>query len=512
MTQTSDNNKRIAKNTLFLYFRSLIIMAISIFTSRIVLQTLGISDYGIYNVVGGFVGMFSILSSSLVNASQRFISYEMGKQVPQLSRVFCGTVSVHLILVVALLILFESVGLWFLNTHLNISPDRIVAANWVYQCSVLTFCVNLISVPYNATIIAHEKMSAFAYIGIYEVLAKLGIVYFLWLTDKDKLIIYAILLVIVSLSLRFIYGYYCKKQFEECNFKFKFDKIFIKSLLGFTGWNFIGSVAGILVTQGVNVLINLFFGVALNAARGIAEQVNNAINQFITNFMTAMNPQITKSCAAKDYEYMNKLMIRGAKYSTLLFVFLSLPIFMETDFVLGLWLVEVPPYAPLFLRLAIIYSTFQSLSNTLYIGMLATGRIKKYQIMMGSIYIMSFILCFIFFKIGLGPEWGYISTILALFVGMFVRLYLLRSMISGFSIFSFIKGAIFKVIIVIFFTLLIICTLNHLLTCNEILKSIIIMALALLLVPVFTYTFSLSESEKAMLKKQCVSIKAKVFS
>ena len=254
------NTKNIARNTLFLYIRSIVVMAVGIYTSRVVLKTLGVEDYGVYNVIGGFVSMFSILSASLVNASQRFISFEMGKDYPQMNRIFSGTISIHLLLALIVLVLFESFGLWFLNTQLNICEDRMYAANWVFQCSVLTFCINLISVPYNASIIAHERMNVFAYISIYEAFAKLGIVYLLNVTGYDKLIVYAILMLTIAISLRFLYGYYCSRHFEECKFHFVFDKPLFKEMMGFIGWSFFGSTAGILSTQGISILINIYFG------------------------------------------------------------------------------------------------------------------------------------------------------------------------------------------------------------------------------------------------------------
>ena len=504
------NTKRIAKNTVYLYFRSIVVMLIGIYTSRVVLQILGVDDYGVYNVIGGFVAMFSILSASLVNASQRFISFEMGKENPQMSRLFCGTVSIHLFLALVVLVVFETFGIWFLNNQLNIAPDRLFAANWVFQCSVLTFCINLISVPYNASIIAHERMSVFAYISIYEAVAKLGIVFLLNVIGFDKLIVYAILMLSIAVSLRLIYGFYCSRHFEECKYHFVIDKALIKDVMGFTGWNFIGSAASILTTQGINILINLFFGVVLNAARGLAEQINQAINTFVNNFMTAMNPQITKSYAAGDYEYMNKLMARGAKYAALLFWFIALTFFVEADVILQIWLVEVPQYAAIFLRLTILCSVFQALSNTLYIGMLATGNIKKYQIVMGSIYISSFILCYVLFKIGLGPEFGYISTLTALFIALFVRMFLIREIISEFSIKTFFNQAILKSFAVIMLSTGIVYLIKHfVLFSNRYLELGIVLALSMFCVTVVTLLIALSKSEKEMLRSQIVKINNK---
>lgn len=497
------NTKRIAKNTVFLYFRSIVVMLIGIYTSRVVLQTLGVDDYGVYNVIGGFVAMFSLLSASLVNASQRFISFEMGKEKPQMSRLFCGTVSIHLLLALVVLVVFETLGIWFLNTQLNIAEDRMYAANWVFQCSVLTFCINLISVPYNASIIAHERMGVFAYISIYEATAKLGIVFLLSVIGFDKLIVYAILMLLIAISLRLVYGIYCSQHFEECKFHFVIDKPLFKEMLGFTGWNFIGSAAGILTSQGINILINLFFGVALNAARGLAEQVNHAINTFVTNFMTAMNPQITKSYAAGDFDYMNKLMARGAKYATLLYWFIALTFFIETEPILNIWLVEVPPFTPVFLRLTIIFSIFQSLSNTLYIGMLATGEIKKYQIVMGSIFIGSVVLCYILFKFGVGPEYGYYSTILAALIALFVRLKLLKDMIPTFSAKLFLKETVARsFIIIVLSTITVVLFKNLLPLTNKYLELVISLLLSMSSVTLFGFLFALDKTERIVIYNQ----------
>lgn len=493
------NTKNIVKNTLFLYIRSIVVMAVGIYTSRVVLQALGVEDYGVYNVIGGFVAMFSILSASLVNASQRFISFEMGKDNPQMNRIFSGTISIHLLLALIVLFLFESFGLWFLNTQLNIDADRMYAANWVFQCSVLTFCTNLISVPYNASIIAHERMNVFAYMSIYEAFAKLGIVYLLYVTGYDKLIVYAILMLAIAVSLRLLYGFYCARHFEECKFHFVIDKPLFKEMMGFIGWNFFGSTAGILSTQGINILINLFFGVALNAARGLADQVNNAINTFVNNFMTAMNPQITKSYAAADYEYMNMLIIRGSKYAGLLYWCISLVFFIEIEYILSIWLVEVPPYSGTFIRLVIIYSLFLALSNPLYVGMLASGRIKKYQIIMGSLGFSAFILCFIAFKVGLGPEWSYISLIIISFIQVGVRLKLFKEIIPGFSPRQYLQNAILKVAVVVLASTVIQVIVLRVVSLSGFMQFMVSLCVALISLPLLVYSVALDTKERSII-------------
>jgi len=504
-TYTS-RNKRIAINTLFLYIRSIVVMAVSIYTSRVVLHALGIDDYGINNVVGGFVGMFAVLSSAMVHSSQRFISYEMGKDNPQLKKVFCVTLSIHFLLVIALIIVFETFGLWFLNNYLNISPDRMRAANWVFQFSIVTFCLGILNTPFNASIISHEKMSAFAYISIFEAFAKLGIVYLLYVSSADKLILYSFLLMMVSATLLCIYIIYCRKHFEECKYQFMYDKSLFKSLLSFSGWNFLGSTAGILVTQGVNILTNIFFGVALNAARGIVEQANSAMNQFVSNFTTALNPQITQSHAAKDYGRMNMLMMRGSKYSALLFWCMGVILFMQPDFVLDLWLVEVPPYAPTFLRLAIIYSCFQALSNPLYIGMLATGNIKKYQIVMSLLYVSSFIACYILFSLGFGPEYGYITTISAIVFAVFVRSFLLQKMIPGFTVREYLKTVLFKFAPTFFISIIADMFIVHFLELRPWIEFICVLFVSLLSIIISSYFISFDQRERQMVKSYILKI------
>ena len=285
MSESSSNNKRIAKNTLLLYFRTFLLMAITLYTSRVVLATLGVDDYGIYNVVGGFVAMFSVISGALSSAISRFITFELGHgDKDKLSRIFSTSVNIQILLGILILILGETVGIWFLNNRMNIPIERMTAANWVLQCSLISFTINLISVPYNAAIIAHEKMKAFAYVSILEAVLKLAIVYLLLVSDTDKLILYAILHVFVALSIRLVYGIYCNRNFSECRYHLVYDKSLLKEMSGFAGWNFLTNGAYILNTQGVNLLINIFFGVAINAARGIVAQIDSAIMQFVNSF------------------------------------------------------------------------------------------------------------------------------------------------------------------------------------------------------------------------------------
>lgn len=448
MTDTSHNNKKIAKNTLLLYIRTLLIMLITLYTSRIVLNTLGISDYGIYNVVGGVIAMFSVISSSLSSSISRFITYELGHgNTDKLKRIFTTSVNIQIGISFIVFLLAEIIGVWFLNSKMNIPAERLIAANWVLQCALISFIINLISVPYNACIIAHEKMSAFAYISILEALLKLIIVYVLLISPYDKLITYAVLLVTVSLIIRIIYSWYCKRNFSESHYTFVYDRSLIKEMTGFAGWSFFGNTAYMLNIQGVDMLINVFFGVTLNAARGIATQVQNAVMQFVNNFTVAVNPQITKSYASGDTIYMNKLVCRGARFSYFLLFIFVVPIVCEADYILHLWLKTVPEYAPIFLRLTLFGSLMMSLGNSILTAISATGNIKKYQFWVTLIGCLVFPLTWIAFKLGLPPETAYIIFIFIYFLLIFIRIYIAKS-IMGFPIRLYISDVMFRVILV----------------------------------------------------------------
>ena len=430
MSDQSANNKRIAKNTFLLYFRTFLLMAITLYTSRIVLATLGVEDYGIYNVVGGFVAMFTVISGALSSSISRFITFELGHgDKTNLNRIFSTSVNIQIGIGFLILILGETVGLWFLNTQMNIPTERIGAANWVLQCSLVSFIINLISVPYNAAIIAHEKMKAFAYVSILEAILKLAIVYLLLFSDIDKLILYSILHVIVALFIRLIYGIYCNRNFLECHYHFIYDKPLFKEMTGFAGWSFLTHGASILNTQGINILINLFFGVAINAARGIATQVDAAIMQFVNNFTTAINPQIIKSYAIGDEESMFKLICRGAKFSYFLLLLFAIPFIFETEIILSLWLKEVPPYTSTFFRLSVLASMMSILGNTQWTACQATGRIRTYALIITPLGCLVFPLTWILYQLGFPVESTYFVFIAIYLVLNIVRLFLMKKMI-----------------------------------------------------------------------------------
>lgn len=438
--------KRIAKNTLLLYVRMLATMCVGLFTSRVILKTLGVIDFGIYNVVGGFVAMFSLISSPLSSATSRFITIELGKgNINRLKAVFTTSINTQIIFIIICIIIAELFGIWFLNEKMVIPNERLYAANWVFQLSLLSLAIEMLSVPYNACIIAHERMSAFAYISIYEVIIKLLIAWLILISPIDKLIFYATLMCLVSLSIRGIYGYYCQKKFVECKYSFAWDKDLLKQMFGFAGWNIIGISSGMLREQGGNLLVNLFAGPTVNAAKAIASQVNGAVYRFSSNFMMAVNPQITKSYAVNDHEYMMKLVYQSARLSCYMLFFLSLPIMTNIQYILEIWLGIVPAHTAEFVNLVLVLTICESLSNPLITVMLATGKIRNYQIVVGGLNLLNLPLSYMLLKLGCIPETILIVAILLSLVCLLARLLMLKNMIS-LSPKTFLKKVIFPVI------------------------------------------------------------------
>lgn len=506
--QTSDNNKRIAKNTLLLYFRMLFMMVVSLYTSRVILNALGVEDFGIYNVVGGVVAMFSVISGSLSAAISRFITYELGKgDQSKLNKIFSASVTIQLLLSLIIVALIESVGVWFLNAKMTIPAERMTAANWVLQFSIVTFVIGLISVPYNAAIIAHEKMSAFAYISILEAVCKLAIAFLIMISPMDKLLFYAILMCVVSLIVRFTYGHYCKKHFTECTYHFHWDKDILKKMFGFAGWNFIGASSAVLRDQGGNIVINLFYGPSVNAARGIASQVNSAVMGFVTNFMTALNPQITKSYASGDREYMMTLVYQGSRLSFYMLLLLSLPILVNTHYILVIWLKLVPEHAVLFVQLILIFAMSESISNPLITAMLATGKIRNYQIVVGGLQMLNLPISYICLRLGAMPESVLIVAIVISQCCLAARLYMLRGLI-GLSSIMYLKKVYYNVVMVTVVSVILPSLLAH--SMSESFISFVFLSLAAIASAASTEFFiGCNKKERAFIVNKVRSVKTK---
>lgn len=452
---SSADNRRIAKNTLLLYFRMLLLMLISLYTSRVILNALGVEDYGIYNVVGGVVTMFSVLSGSLSAAISRFITFELGKGDEQvLKKVFSSAVTIQLLLSVIIIIFAETIGLWFINNKMVIPDERMQAANWCYQFSIVTFAINLVSVPYNATIIAHERMSAFAYISILEAIGKLSVAWCIVFNPIDRLIFFAAMVAVIAWLIRMVYVFYCKRHFAECTYHFVYDRDLLKRMFAFAGWNFIGASAAVLRTQGVNIVLNLFFGPTVNAARAISVKINTVVTGFVQNFMTALNPQITKSYAVGDKDYMFKLIFQGARFSYYILLLLSLPIIFNTHYILVVWLKLVPEHTDLFVQLILVFAISECLSHPLITAMLATGKIRNYQIVVGGLQLLNLPIAYLCLYLGAIPESVVVVAIVLSQLCLLVRLIMLRGMI-GLPVRRFMTIVYFNVLKVTLFAIIV---------------------------------------------------------
>lgn len=450
MADHAANNRRIAKNTLMLYMRMLFGMLVSLYTSRVLLNALGVEDYGIYGAVGGFVAMFSLISSALTSSVSRFLTFELGTgNKERLSRVFSTSILIQISLAVIILLLSETLGLWFLHNKMTIPAVRMGAADLVFQVSIVSFIFGLLSTPFTAAIVSHERLGVFAFIGLFEILARLCIVLFIayCYAVNDRLKVYAVLVMVLSVIMQGIYIWYCKRSFEECEIKLIFDKKIFREMGSFASWVFIGCTAAQLKNQGVNLLYNVFVGPVLNAARGIASSVNVAVTSFASNFMAALNPQITKLYATGDLKYAHSLVERGSRFSFYIILFFAVPILLETEFVLKIWLGNFPEHSVDFVRLALMLSLVETLSNTLMTLQTATGNIRNYQLVVGSILLMNFPLSYVCLKAGLLPEITYIVAILVDVVCLFTRLAFLRKM-AGLPMMHFVRNVLVNVIIV----------------------------------------------------------------
>lgn len=397
----TEKNRSIVRNTGILYIRMLFTMGVSLYTSRVVLDTLGVVDFGIYNVVGGIITMFSFLNGTLGAGTMRFITFQLGKNdFDELKKVFSISVTIHFLLAIVILILAETVGLWFLSNKLNVPVDRMQTVQWVYQFSVFTSLLTIIQIPYSSSLIAHENMTIYAYVGILEVVLRLILVYLLIISSYDKLLIYSLLIFLVNVIVMCIYRFYCLSKYRECKYYFVWDKEIYKSMLSFSGWNIFGCMADTGSNQGVNILLNLFFGPSVNAARGISYQVSSALNVFVTNFQTAASPQIVKKYAENKIDELHSLLFQNAKYAFLLLFFISLPVMFELDIILYWWLKNVPEMTALFCRLIILQTLFYSMIRPFIIAIHGVGKMKYVNLTGGMLLLMVMPVSYVFLKMG----------------------------------------------------------------------------------------------------------------
>lgn len=492
----TSNNSKIAKNTLFLYLRMLISIAVNFYSVRLLWHALGIYDYGIYNVVGGIVMLFSFINSSMVGSSQRYMAYAIGQKDEELlNKTFCLATKVHTILAVIIVILAETIGLWFLNYKMQIPTGRLIAANWVYQCSIFAFVLNVLSVPYNASIVAHEHMKIYGYFGIIEVFLKLFIVLIIVIIPFDRLITYALLVALTSLIMRIAYGVYCRHHFKECIFHNYRDKKLLASMLGFAKWTFIGVMGITIRNQGINLVINLFFNVAVNAANGIANQIINVINGFSSNFTMALNPQIIKRYSYGDISSMMNLVSKGCKYSLMLMSFIVIPLIIVAEPAIKIWLGSVAPYTVGFLQLGLIIALIESVVSPITTAIQATGNIRNFQIYISIIMIICLPVSCLFLNIYHSPYIGMYVMFVSGIIAILIRLYLLHSLIR-FSYRHFLSTVFLRPIPSICLSFIICWYLNRFYS-DGLIGITLFCLTSLIIISVFNYSIGLTKLEKA---------------
>lgn len=484
-----------------LYIRMLVTMLISLFTSRIVLQVLGVTDLGIVNVVGGIVGLMTMVSASMSLSVQRFISYDLGKRdVKELNKTFSTAILLHVVLALVVLAIGETVGLYFLKHHINYPEERAEAVMWVYQLSLLTACMSITQIPYSALIVAYEKMGIYAYFTISDVILKLLSVYLLWIIPFDKLIFFSIFHAAVAILMMEVYRIYCRRQFHEVKFRFGIHKEKVKHLANFAGWSTFGELAWAGTNQGVTIILNMFFCPAVNAARGIAFQIQGAVLRFISAFQTAMNPQIIKLYAAGDIRHMQKLVHRGTCLSVYLTLVLSLPVILKTDYLIHLWLGQVPAYVVVFTQLVLINIMFDMLSNLLTTVVKAYGKIAVYQIAVGLVLSLNFPLTYLSLYLGFPAYSSYIVYGCIAITLLGVRLFLIRKMI-GYSIRMYAKDVIWSITKVCLLALPLPIYLSISLE-NTFINVVTVSVASVLSVAITVYTIGLQKEEREILKNK----------
>lgn len=425
------NTKKIAKNTVYLYLRMMIVMAINLYTVRKSLYLLGEVDYGVYNVIGGFVMMFSFLHGTLTTASQRYFSIELAKgENSKLKQWFSLNITMFLLLVLALLVVCEIVGLWFVNCKMTIPPERMAAANWVFQFALFSLCFNLLTIPYNAMIIAHERMSMYAYIGIVEALLKLAVVFLLYFINWDSLIVYAILSFVSTVIIFCFYYVYNRIHFKDAVFSFYWNRNDVRDLFSFSGWNFLGTIAFVARGHGINVLLNLFFNPVVNAARGLSYQIYATVARLSNNFITAVKPQIYKCYAADEMNSLHKLVVRGTVISTMLVSVIVFPIMANTELILKFWLESVPDNTVLFTQLILLNAVLDATDGPSIASILATGKVKYYYIITSFITLLNIPVSYFLLSVGGHPALTIVVSISLSLIVIIVRAFFMRELVE----------------------------------------------------------------------------------
>ena len=496
------NDKRIMKNTMILYFRMIFQMAVYLYTSRVVIEALGLIDYGIYDVVGSVVLAMMFFNNSMLNCTQRYITCALAENGgTNVKKIFSHSIFIHFAFGVLIFILGELLGTWYIQHYMDLPVGRVGDALFVFHMALLSGFIMTVSVPYNALIIAHEHMGAFAAITIVDVLLKLSVALSLFMFDENRLRVYAFLLLVAALLVRTIYGIYCHRTYRTIRVEFEFDRSTFRSMLGFVGWNTIGNMAIMCNTQGLNLLLNMVGGPIVNAARGIAFQVQTATVSFINSFQTAINPQITKNYASGDKIRMNSLILVSSRVSFLLMLFLAVPIMLLTENILTLWLTEYPPYTATFVRLLLCVSMVETIANPLMVGASATGRIKRYQLTVGTCMLCTIPVAYVALKFGAGPQTVFWSLLLTTLAAQLFRMLLCRGLF-GFSVRDFLVQVLLPLLIVCATCFLPLILLRHYYMCCEGMDTVLVCIALDMWVLLCVFLFGLSRTERDFLLKK----------
>ena len=502
------NNKRIAKNTAMLYFRMLLMMGVSFFMTRILLKELGIEDFGIYNIVGGVVAMFASLRGIFASSTQRFLNFEMGrKNIEALNRIFSKSIIIHIILALLLLVFAETIGLWFVNNKLVLNPDKLSSANLVYQFSILTTLVTLLTIPFDAVIIANEKMDIYAYLSILDVVLKIGVILVLSNTEGNALVIYSFLVLLISLIIRSLSSWYCKRNFSECKFKLFWDPKLFKEMGSFAGWNFLGNTAFVLTNEGTNILLNFFGGAPINAARAVAYQVRSVSTQFTGTMMMAINPQIIKQYAEKKFKPAMDLVYFSSKISFFILLAITLPVLVYAEIILKLWLEIIPEHTVIFVRLILVFVLIRVFHGPLDTLFKATGKIKKYQLIDSGILLINLPLSY--FLLTLGFEFSVVFNVMIVVeIINLICLLLLANKVANFNIKSYFTNVILPCTLVVLSTTPLV---YYLLSLSNSLSTTIgsILILVIFIVCLF-WGFGLNKSEKSIAKNSLEKLMKKI--
>lgn len=490
------DTKRLTQNTVFLYFRTILLLFIGVFTSRITLQALGVDNYGVVNVVSGFIGMFSIINVSLTGACQRFITYSLGDSKGDLKSVFSASVYIHIILTLIFITLAETIGLYAVNNILNLPKENHGAIIWLYQCSVISFSLSLLNIPYNSIIIAHEKLKVFAYISILEGVLKLGLALAILYIHTNTLMLYATLTLFSAIIVRATFQIYCRKTFNDSiKLTRKVNKDIIKKLFSFAGWTFIGNFATISSNQGVNIVINIFCGVAVNAARGLAMMVESVISSFVNNFTTALDPQITKSYARGEEDNLQKLSVTGLRITFYLMLFMAVPVIITSKEILHIWFLEVPGYTTIFVQLSLILAFIQAMGKPFLTILLATGNIRNYQLYAGTITFMNLPISYLLLYLGFSPTCVYITAITIMCMTILGRFYFIKQL-TNLKIIGYFKLLLKLAVILLVSTIIIRTSYELFIEIDNIFKLAAFGILSILINAILIYACGLTHEER----------------